>query len=56
MNLAPSSLGSHGRDGLDLVNCRNVLIEQSRIEGSDDALCFKTIGNDGVYACVHLTL
>eukprot|EP00729_Bicosta_minor_P010711 gene10711-28856_t len=33
---------------MDLVNCRNVLIEKSRIEGSDDALCFKTIGNDGL--------
>jgi beta-D-xylosidase 4 len=35
--------GRTGRDGMDLVNCRRVLIEDSRIEGSDDALCFKTI-------------
>jgi polygalacturonase len=27
--------GKFGRDGLDLVNCRRVLIEDSRIEGSD---------------------
>eukprot|EP00936_MAST-01D_sp_MAST-1D-sp1_P002361 g2361.t1 len=40
--------GSTGRDGLDLVNCRRVMVEDSRIEGSDDALCFKTITNDGL--------
>ena len=40
--------GGTGRDGLDLVNCRRVLVEDSRIEGSDDALCFKTISNDGL--------
>lgn len=42
--------GRAGRDGLDLVNCRRVLIEDSRIEGSDDALCFKTISNRGLGA------
>ena len=42
--------GSTGRDGMDLVNCRHVLIEDSRIEGSDDALCFKTIKNGGLSA------
>jgi len=42
--------GSTGRDGLDLVNTRDVLIEDSRIEGSDDALCFKTIKNSGLHA------
>ena len=42
--------GAMGRDGIDLVNCRRVLIEDSVIEGSDDALCFKTIKNDGLGA------
>ena len=42
--------GFDGRDGLDMVNCRHVLVEDSRIEGSDDALCFKTISNDGLAA------
>ena len=32
--------GKTGRDGLDLVNSRDILIESSRIEGSDDGLCF----------------
>ena len=27
--------GKNGRDGLDLVNSRNVVIEDSRIEGAD---------------------
>jgi hypothetical protein len=40
--------GLNGRDGMDLVNCRHVRIEDSRVEGSDDALCFKTISNDGL--------
>lgn len=40
--------GSGGRDGMDLVNCRRVLLEDSLIEGSDDALCFKTIKNNGL--------
>ena len=40
--------GSRGRDGLDLVNCQDVLVEDARIEGSDDALCFKTITNNGL--------
>ena len=40
--------GSTGRDGLDLVNCRHVRIDDSRIEGSDDALCLKTINNGGL--------
>lgn len=42
--------GSAGRDGIDLVNCRRVLIEDSTIEGSDDALCFKSIKNGGLGA------
>ena len=37
-----------GRDGLDCVNCRRVLIEDAAIEGSDDALCFKSIKNGGL--------
>lgn len=40
--------GSKGRDGMDLVNCRRVLVEDSRIEGSDDGLCFKTISEKGL--------
>ena len=44
--------GSTGRDGMDLVNCRRVLIEDSVIQGSDDALCFKTIKNGGLDAMV----
>ena len=40
--------GSTGRDGMDLVNCRRVLIEDSRIEGSDDGLCFKTQADAGL--------
>ena len=40
--------GSAGRDGLDCVNCRRVLIEDAAIEGSDDALCFKSIKNGGL--------
>jgi polygalacturonase len=40
--------GKTGRDGFDLVNCRNVLIEDSRIEGSDDGLCFKTQADQGL--------
>ena len=32
--------GKTGPDGLDLVNSRDILIESSRIEGSDDGLCF----------------
>ena len=34
--------GFTGRDGFDLINVRDVLVENSRIEGSDDALVFKT--------------
>lgn len=30
------------------MNCRNVLVEDSRIEGSDDGLCFKSIARDGL--------
>ena len=40
--------GSKGRDGLDLVNSREILIENSRIEGSDDGLCFKTQADSGL--------
>ena len=40
--------GSTGRDAMDLVNCRDVVVEHSRIEGSDDALCIKSISNDGL--------
>lgn len=40
--------GSNGRDGMDFVNCRRVLVEDSRIEGSDDGLCFKTISEKGL--------
>ena len=40
--------GRAGRDGIDFVNCRRVLVENARIEGSDDALCFKTISNGGL--------
>ena len=40
--------GSKGRDGLDLVNSRKILIENSRIEGSDDGLCFKTQADSGL--------
>jgi hypothetical protein len=40
--------GSTGRDGMDLVNCRDVVVEHSRVEGSDDALCLKSISNDGL--------
>ncbi len=40
--------GRFGRDGMDFVNCRRVTIEDSRIEGSDDGLCFKTIANNGL--------
>ena len=40
--------GRFGRDGMDLVNCRRVTIEDSRIEGSDDGLCFKTIADNGL--------
>ena len=40
--------GRYGRDGMDLVNCRRVVVEDSRIEGSDDALCFKTISDNGL--------
>ena len=43
--------GGNGRDGLDCVNCRRVLVEDVRIEGSDDALCFKSISNDGLAGC-----
>eukprot|EP01052_Picozoa_sp_SAG31_P045731 SAG31_NODE_8473_length_1445_cov_0.657504_1_plen_255_part_10 len=42
--------GSTGRDGIDLVNSRDVMIEDSRIEGSDDGLCFKTQADDGLDA------
>ena len=42
--------GSKGRDGMDLVNCRDVLIEDSRIDGSDDGLCFKTQADTGLSA------
>ena len=40
--------GKTGCDGFDLVNCRNVLIEDSRIEGSNDGLCFKTQAGQGL--------
>ena len=42
--------GAAGRDGMDLVNCRDVVIEDSRVEGSDDGLCFKTISDGGLAA------
>jgi polygalacturonase len=42
--------GKTGRDGLDLVNSRDILVEDSRIEGSDDGLCFKTQADDGLGA------
>ena len=42
--------GSKGRDGIDFVNCRDVLVEGSRIEGSDDGLCFKTQADSGLGA------
>ena len=42
--------GFDGRDGMDFVNCRHVRIEDSQIEGSDDALCFKSISNGGLSA------
>lgn len=42
--------GSKGRDGIDFVNSRDILIEDSRIEGSDDGLCFKTQADDGLGA------
>jgi len=29
-------------DGIDLTNCRNVLVTQSRIDSDDDAICLKT--------------
>ena len=42
--------GGAGRDGLDCVNCRRVLVEDAITEGSDDALCFKSISHDGLGA------
>eukprot|EP00746_Dinoflagellata_sp_MGD_P158670 gnl/MRDRNA2_/MRDRNA2_86521_c1_seq3.p1 gnl/MRDRNA2_/MRDRNA2_86521_c1~~gnl/MRDRNA2_/MRDRNA2_86521_c1_seq3.p1 ORF type:complete len:496 (+),score=56.55 gnl/MRDRNA2_/MRDRNA2_86521_c1_seq3:75-1562(+) len=45
-----------GRDGLDLVNVQRVLIEDSRIEGSDDGLCFKTQADAGLGAFPSLDI
>lgn len=33
-------------DGLDIVDCRHVLIKDSFIDASDDAICFKSHSND----------
>jgi hypothetical protein len=50
--------GKYGRDGMDLVNCRRVLIEDSRIEGSDDGLCIKSVSAHGLetYPAAHMVV
>lgn len=35
-------------DGLDVVDCRNVLIRECDIDASDDAYCFKSHSRDGL--------
>lgn len=35
-------------DGLDVVDCRDVVIRNCRIDASDDAYCFKSHSTDGI--------
>ena len=42
-------------DGLDVVDCQNVLIKDCNIDASDDAYCFKSHSRDGISQNVHVT-
>ena len=46
-NLTPN------RDGIDIVDCHNVLIEDSDIKSEDDGICFKS-GSE--YGCKNITV
>lgn len=46
-NLTPN------RDGIDIVDCHKVLIEDSYIESEDDGICFKSGSN---YGCKNITV
>ena len=43
-------------DGLDIVNCRRVLIEDCDIDAADDGICLKSEPNAGSRGCEDITI